>query len=447
MSNSEAHIDQVFSKGLEDLKVLPPAEVWEGVSSGMSSPLIYLKRAVASIAVIIVAGTAYLFLSPPVEQAPLATTGNSPTQENTEALTTLESSSQARVNPQLDNRPVSHLIEADNQEVMGSPVLAQLAQLPGIVEADQNTENIFLAQTVLDRGSGSEDLYSLQEDRRGLLPEKEMYPYIALPPDPLKVSSWGLNGVFSPIYSYRTNQPNPVNQNNEYYYDKEAPNYGFTGGVNALYKQNRRLTFVTGLMYTRSEQVYNDVMFYENIRTGELLETGVLSENVPYPIETSLGEINSGNSPHLVADFVMPDGNRYSGDRSSLPEFDDYESLNTDLNQRLDFIEVPFMVKYKILDSKLGLNVTSGIGTNFLVNSSVYITHQDQKLDIGTTSGLQKVNFLGSLGIGLEYSISDKWFLNVEPTFKYFINSINVASSQNTHPYYFGIYSGFSYFF
>ncbi len=56
--------------------------------------------------------------------------------------------------------------------------------------------------------------------------------------------------------------------------------------------------------------------------------------------------------------------------------------------------------------------------------------------------------FSSSLGMGMEYSITNNLSLNLEPTFRYYLNPFNnVAGLNNLHPYSFGIFSGLSYKF
>jgi len=49
--------------------------------------------------------------------------------------------------------------------------------------------------------------------------------------------------------------------------------------------------------------------------------------------------------------------------------------------------------------------------------------------------------------MGIEYSLSDKFSLNLEPTFRYYLNSFSDMNSMKIHPYSFGVFSGLSYRF
>jgi len=66
---------------------------------------------------------------------------------------------------------------------------------------------------------------------------------------------------------------------------------------------------------------------------------------------------------------------------------------------------------------------------------------------VGRTEGLNPFTISSSLGMGMEYSISDKVSLNLEPTFRYYLNPFTQIPGLKTHPYSFGVFSGLSYKF
>jgi hypothetical protein len=49
--------------------------------------------------------------------------------------------------------------------------------------------------------------------------------------------------------------------------------------------------------------------------------------------------------------------------------------------------------------------------------------------------------------MGMEYNISGKLSLNLEPTFRYYLNPFSVTTGTFIHPYSFGIFSGVMYKF
>jgi hypothetical protein len=82
-----------------------------------------------------------------------------------------------------------------------------------------------------------------------------------------------------------------------------------------------------------------------------------------------------------------------------------------------------------------------------LVHNSVYTTVDGNKYPVGDTRGLNPLTLSSSLGMGMEYNFSDKLSLNLEPTFRYYLNPFSITTSSFVHPYSFGIFSGVSYKF
>jgi hypothetical protein len=60
---------------------------------------------------------------------------------------------------------------------------------------------------------------------------------------------------------------------------------------------------------------------------------------------------------------------------------------------------------------------------------------------------MNTIIFSSTLGMGMEYNFSGNLSLNLEPTFRYYINPFNNIPGMSIHPYTFGIFSGLSYKF
>lgn len=115
------------------------------------------------------------------------------------------------------------------------------------------------------------------------------------------------------------------------------------------------------------------------------------------------------------------------------------------LNQKLGFIEVPFEIEYVIVDNKIGINFIGGGSTLFLDDNVISLNSSNFSTNIGEANNLNRVSFTTNIGVGFDYKISQKFELNLEPIFKYQLNTFD--STTDINPYYFGIYSGFSFKF
>jgi len=116
------------------------------------------------------------------------------------------------------------------------------------------------------------------------------------------------------------------------------------------------------------------------------------------------------------------------------------------LNQKLGFIEVPLEIEYVIIDKKIGLNIIGGGSTLFLNDNMISLNATDFSTNLGEANNLNNISFSTNLGVGIDYNISPQFELNLEPIFKYQLNTFS-KTTGNVNPYYFGVYSGFSFKF
>jgi len=115
------------------------------------------------------------------------------------------------------------------------------------------------------------------------------------------------------------------------------------------------------------------------------------------------------------------------------------------VNQNIGFIEVPSEVEYLIVDKKFGINLIGGFSTLFLNKNKISINTENSNTDLGKVKNLNEISFTANAGLGLSYKISPQFHFNMEPIFKYQLNTFK--DTKNFNPYYFGIYSGFSFQF
>ena len=104
-------------------------------------------------------------------------------------------------------------------------------------------------------------------------------------------------------------------------------------------------------------------------------------------------------------------------------------------------------MKYRLVDKTIGINVIGGLSYNLLVHNTVTTTMNGTIYPVGDTRGLNPLSLSSSLGMGMEYNISGKLSLNLEPTFRYYLNPFSVTTGTFIHPYSFGIFSGVMYKF
>ncbi len=116
-----------------------------------------------------------------------------------------------------------------------------------------------------------------------------------------------------------------------------------------------------------------------------------------------------------------------------------------ELNQHMDFIEVPLEIEYALITRQIVLNIIAGASTLFLNRDMVTLKTTESSGNIGEANNLNDLSFSTNIGIGIDYNISPRLQLNLEPIFKYQLNTFNLPS--DIQPYNFGVYSGIQFKF
>ncbi len=123
-------------------------------------------------------------------------------------------------------------------------------------------------------------------------------------------------------------------------------------------------------------------------------------------------------------------------------------SLEGKARQRIGYIEVPVEMTYALINKRFGLHMIGGLSTLFLNendNSLTFVSNDGTDTELGKVENLNTFSFSGNLGIGMDYKISQRFKLHVEPIFKYQINAYSNETDFN--PYIFGVYTGLSFKF
>jgi len=167
-----------------------------------------------------------------------------------------------------------------------------------------------------------------------------------------------------------------------------------------------------------------------------------------FTVMTADGVVHTDNADIFLLDNISNNRitTRYTNDVFD-PSKANLEYIDNSLRQNFSYLELPIILRYKLVDKVIDFNLFGGLSSNVLVNNSVYAGLNGSRYQVGKTTGLNMISFSSSLGMGMEYSFSHNLSLNLEPTFRYFLNPFSEISGMRIHPYSFGIFSGLSYRF
>ena len=120
--------------------------------------------------------------------------------------------------------------------------------------------------------------------------------------------------------------------------------------------------------------------------------------------------------------------------------------INSSIDQKLGFVEIPLELKYNISSKKLNINLIGGFSTLILSDNEVYVVDNGNSILLGEATNINNTSFSANFGLGFDFKMSDNISLNLEPVFKYQLNTFN-NTSGNFKPYFLGVYSGLSFKF
>ena len=201
-------------------------------------------------------------------------------------------------------------------------------------------------------------------------------------------------------------------------------------GITASYAINRKLSIRSGVNKVNLGYNTNNIAV---IQTIGINANSKLLQNVAITPNNTLN-----NAPETDMSFISNESLSASKRPGTLTE-----TSNTSINQALGFIEVPLEIEYALSDKKLGVNIIGGFSSFFLSSNKIYTETEGAKSLLGEATNLNKISYSANLGLGLNYKISKKVDLGLEPMFKYQINTFN-NTSGNFKPYFIGVYTGFA---
>lgn len=237
-----------------------------------------------------------------------------------------------------------------------------------------------------------------------------------------KINRWQVTSSLAPIYFSSTNNGSPLDsklQNNNKSYNT---NISFGVGVN--YALNKKLKIRAGVNNLAVDYNTNGIVFFQTNNAARLEHVKTNEKGAVIQIENK-------------SDNKLPTLNLNGSE---------FNKFNSNLNQRIGYIEVPLEMSYRIVDKKFGVDFIGGLSTMFLNENEISIQTNGLNMAIGEANNLNQIHFSGNLGIGVKYEFIKRFEARIEPIFKYQLNTFS-NDDGNFKPYVFGIYSGVSFTF
>ena len=235
-------------------------------------------------------------------------------------------------------------------------------------------------------------------------------------------SKWNVGAIAAPVYYGDFGGSGVDNQFSD---NSKTGDVNFSYGVQISYEVSPKLKVRTGVSTVDLSYSTNGVSFSTSGQGRSLS-----SINFANDVET-LFIADGGRQEFLASNFEnQPSG--VLGDGS--------------LEQQFNYIEVPMEAVYTISDKRIGFSLIGGISTLFLNDNKVLLVSDEVTTTLGSSNAVNDVSFSTNLGVGIDYKMTDKLQLNIEPSFKYQINGFD-SNAVDFNPFYLGVYTGVSYKF
>jgi len=434
MLKDNGHIDKLFSEGLKDLSVQPRPELWAKIDADVKlgrrkkrAAVIFISfAAAASLALLFTLSDSLLF-----QQDIDVFQGTSIAEINTNSENVTGKSEIkddvrqfADATIQTDSKPIfkrGASLTVNNDHSGNTIQKSEMSMQMLLPKSRMNAlNNSSLRMDLFDQRMNKKEVSNSVLVQDSLIIARNLRMLNQFDKTESNKKEWSVLGQVSSSYSSYKGDKSGNNSENGL--------LSVGGGVKLNWQAGKKLAIQTGIIYNKFGQQlagHNQVVASTPFNNNLSRQADFNSE-----IETSAGKIVMREDPILFETKEM---------------FASRASLSPDMVQSFEAIEIPFILRYNLVDKKFGLHLSGGLSTNLMIGNRVY--DKSTRETLGETSGIRSTNFSTSFSLGMEYQLSSKFSLSMEPSLKYYLNSINKDSNFNFKPYSIGLSSGIRYKF
>ncbi|MGB5429684.1 hypothetical protein [Eudoraea sp.] len=271
-----------------------------------------------------------------------------------------------------------------------------------------------------------------EEDLKSTMGKKSIYDEIEKSQE-TKVAQtnsnkWSVGPSIAPVYFNSFGDGSPIHSN--FVSNSKSGNVNLSYGLMVSYDINKKLSIRSGLHKVDYGYDTNEISFSASLTAS----TNDQINNINY----------APTSKNLVV-RNMEDSN-LSEQASSMEIAAQSPTRSGRMIQNFGYLELPLELNYALLDNKFGINVIGGLSSLFLVDNSVVLEANGNTVEMGEANNINDVNLSTNIGFGFNYKFSPTFQLNLEPMFKYQLNTFN-ETSGNFQPFSIGVYTGLNFKF
>ncbi len=262
-----------------------------------------------------------------------------------------------------------------------------------------------------DKLSLTEEIAAIEDENIEDIPKEEF-------------DRWSIASNIGPVYFNSFGNGSSIHP--QFNNNSKTGDINMSYGISGSYAINKKLRVRAGINKVNLGYSTNNVIVYDNIGGSDspgLLRNVKLNEAGGNLSFISVDEFNFLQVPGILNNFI-----------------------ESSIDQKLGFIELPLELEYRISNKKMGISVIGGFSALFLTDNEIYSFFNGVSTLLGEATNINNTSFSANFGLGFDFKMSDKFILNLEPIFKYQINTFN-NTSGNFKPYFIGIYFGLSFKF
>ena len=242
---------------------------------------------------------------------------------------------------------------------------------------------------------------------------------------------WSAGPSIAPVYFNAIGEGSPVHS--IFVPNSKSGNISLSYGLSVAYAVSKKLTIRSGIHRVDYGYDTDDVTFSSSINA--ISSNGQIA---------SIDYASTSKSLIISSKKVVSD--KFSTVNSSLDVSAKSATRDGFMSQQLGYLELPIEVNYALVDKKFGVNLIGGVSSLLLIDNAVSLTSGELTTEIGESNNINDLNFSANMGLGLNYTFSRRIRFNLEPIFKYQLNTFSKVDGT-FRPYSIGVYSGLSFKF
>ena len=490
MQVNDEYLDELFAHKLGNMEMTPPEDGWLRIEKELNHRSIGLRRywlAAASFALVlsVIATMVYIqtnryttesnnLTAMVINEEPLKQSPELQVQNQTELV---NATKETAVNPNRKHetqntngealnevKPETRNTEPETQNPNGEVLNEVKLETQNsesetfIPEYVDSWDEILRSQPLKPSSRLEQSLNNIQREKMASgsnetvnLPDMPIYHDIAYadvtyPAKSQSQNHWEIAGQFAPMRSYRAISSVPDGLRKSDFDKAEKPLQTYSGGITVAYKLFSRLSVQTGVFYLQMGQSINNVTPVTNMYT-------TLSSNNSYSknfVRTSSGNVTVASNVKsdvntTYSSYFNPESQSATSNSVSMANI--AAPVKYRLLERLDYLEIPLIIRYRIIDKKLNLYALGGVSANILIDNNVFVDNGSELVKSGTILMARPVNYSSTVGLGLGYQMTGKLLISLEPSLRYYLQPYTTSSQISSNPYAFGLFTGVVYCF